>query len=486
MGHRTHSPATVGGKFQLVELLGRGDAVDIYRGHHLSIGRAVEVHLLSDHLEPSSEAAARVLRRARLVGSVSHRHLQGVVDTGHDEAGRPYVVYEAARGRTLRDLLDRHPGGLPDDRAARIALQAVGAMGTLHEAGVVLRTFSPSQLRVEEVGPQDEIVKITLPDEAAFLIDGGALPIAQSTAYVAPELIRADHGLDARADVFSVGVMFREMLTGSVSGFPVGDTAARAVQRACALELDERFADCAGLMQALSLLVPGQGRAVRDETAVPSDPLHADLQYLGLRRRSGHGMEKVALGTTRVRLIPVLLVIEAVFRRFGQRAWDELSQMVPGLESLLPGSGDTTKNLRLGVVVQVFERLMLAVDDLGGTGDLSLIVELGESIAPRGVDRLLSPAPSSPQGWVEGFPRLWHALCRQGTPHVRRRMEGKAGSAQLKVTGQMAPSLELTGMTAGLLRGGLRACGADDVEVRLLGAQAVGDPCDFYEVSWSA
>lgn len=472
------------GKYRIVEQLGADGPVERYLAEHTAIRRPVEIHCLAPGETAEGEAAAQLARTARVLGGATHRNLQSVVDSGRDGQGRPYVVFEALRGQPLTTLL-----GAPMDarRGARIAVQILEALRTLHDAGVVLRCLSPAEVIVEAVSVGDELVKLRGLEEAALVIEGGAEPVrvTRYTAYLAPELRRGDTELDPRVDLFSVGVILREMLTGSPRGDTraLSDTAIRAIARACADDPDERFASADGFLQAAALLLPTTDRPPREQMPTPEDPLQADLQYLHLRRTTRHGARGAADAETRLSLLPVLLTIEAIYRRFGPGVWAELCKRVTGAESLLPGAGHTPVHMEKGVSVTLFSEILVAVDEIAGRGDLGLVAEIGEAIAKRGLRRLFPdlPHPLTPDALVAGWPYLWGRMTRDGKTRVTR-MGDKA--ARVSVERQVTPSLELAGLVAGLMRQALREAGATESEVLLISSEALGDKRDLYGIEW--
>lgn len=472
------------GKYRIVEQLGTDGQVERYLAEHTGINRAVEVHCLAPGESAGGEAATQLARTARVLGGATHRNLQSVVDSGLDAEGRPYVVFEALRGRHLSELLGEP---LEPRRAARIAMQLLEALRTLHDAGVVLRCLVPSDVMVEAVSAGDELVKLRGVHGAALLIEGGADPVRVMgyTAYLAPELRRGEPGLDPRVDLFSVGVILRELLTGSTRGTTgsLSDTAVRAIARACADDPDERFASADGFLQAVSLLLPTTDRPPREQIPTPADPLHADLQYLHLRRTTRHGARGPEQAESRLSLLPVLLTIEAIYRRFGPGVWAELCQRVAEAESLLPGAGHTPMHMERGVSVTLFSEILVAVDQVAGRGDLGLVAELGEAIAKRGLRRLFPdlPQPLTVELLISSWPYLWSRVARDGKTRVQKVGDN---AARVSVERQVTPSLELAGLMAGLLRQGLRDAGASESEVLLISSEALGDKQDLYGIEW--
>ena len=476
------------GKYRLVEPLagGEGQAILRYRAEHETLGRTVEIHVLAPGESGTGVAAARLLRAARVLGGAHHRNLRGVLDTGRTDDERPYVVYESLRGESLRAILDAHPDGLGTERAAAITVQILEGVRALHGAGVVLRTFRPADATLEPDTEGRDLVKLRASEGAALTADGEAAPLPrQFSPYLAPELRRGLSSTDPRLDLFSVGIILRELLTGRPTGDDGGlsDTARRALNRALADDSDERFATADGFLQAVALMLPQNSRPAREQLPMPDDPLQADLQYLHLRRITRHGPKVDPDAESRVRLLPVLLTIEALYRRFGQEVWSEVTQRVDEAEALLPGAGNTPVHVEKGVPVPLFSEILFAVDDVAGEGDLSLIAELGEAVARRGLDRLCPklPRPYTPDAVVAGFPYLWSRIGHDGKASVQTL---SASSARLAIRGQSTPSLELSGLLAGLFREAMRMAGAEEVELLLISSDALGDGLDLYGLSW--
>lgn len=476
------------GKYRILGRLGGDAEITRYLGEHVSIGRRVEIHSLSPG-EPIDEAVAeQLLREARVFGGATHRNLQSVVDSGRDDAGRPYVIYEALRGDSLEELVAASPRGIDPVRAARIMVQILEALRALHDAGVVLRTLSPADVMVEPVTGSEELAKIRRIQGAALLIEGGAKPITHLgyTPCIAPELRRGDIGIDPRVDYYSAGVILRQLLTGRAQGDDemLSDVARRCLARACAEDPDERFASSEGFLQAVTLLLPTDDREEREKIPAPADPLSADLQYLHLRRTTRHGPRGELAGDSRMELLPVLLTIEAVYRRFGEEVWAKLCDRVENADALLPGAGNTPVHLEQGVRVPLFAQILAAVDEIAGDSDLALVAQLGEAVAERGLARLFPdlPQPCTPDAIIDGFPYIWRRIACDGDPRVRRT---GAKQARLWVLDQSTPSLELAGWTAGLLRDALRQAGAREPEVLLILSDALGDGRDLYGVEWS-
>ncbi len=481
------------GRYRLDSVLRETDCALVYRAVHEGIHRPVEVKLLRPELSPSGAEAARLLREARAAGSVAHRNVQSVVDSGADDHGRPFIVFEAIDGKTFDTLLASHPSGMLQPDAAKLMVQLLEGLSAVHKGGVVHRAIRPSSVVLVEVRGREPLVKLTRFDEAILQREGPpdeppTEPVARDRDYLAPEVqagVRASPG----ADVYAAGVLLRALLTGdSAVGVPLNDLAARAVSRATALRPEERFPDAQLLLEAVSLLTPTQephSELLTLKVSPATDPLEADLRYLKLRRETSAGIDRKPVGEGRVHLMLGLLVIESIYQEVGTEGWREIVDRVPEVDNLLPGSGNTEANRRLGVAVSVLSDLLAAADATKGRGDLAYVAQVGEKVAKRCFKRLMPSHGSigSPEELVQVFPELWQAITRQGLPKV---LEHRQGFATLSVRSQVEPSLELSALVAGVLRGLLRGRAslptAGDVEV--VACEALGDNATLFRVRY--
>lgn len=447
---------------------------------HASIQRDVEIKLLVDR---TPESEARLFREARALGSVSHPSTRSVLDSGTDAEGRPFVVYEALVGSTLADLLAASPTGLPIERGASIAMQILEGLRALHRNHVVVRGLAPEHVVVVET-PNGEVAKIAHLERAAFIGEAGPIEPVRFSPWAAPEIRRGGVGLDARADVYSAGVMLRHILSGRPQpGATLPDTAARAVSRAAAEDPEERFPNVEVLMQCVALMLPTSKRVARDHMPIPKDPLAADLHYLALRRSTRHGtLDLVPDNDAKLHLLLVLVTVEAIYRRLGAELWGHLVEAIPTVEEVLPGSGRTSEHMRAGVPIALVSQILEKADKLGGQGDLQLISEIAAAIAQRALRRLCPDLPPvlTPQAIIDGFAYIWSRIARDGEVRVLDRSDH---SAKLSIEGH-APSLEVTGLTAGILRAALREAGAPNADVSILACTALGDHRDVFVARW--
>ncbi len=204
-------PRTLAGRYRLDEVVGRGGMSTVYRGTDLSLDRVVAVKVALDPLvEQSPIYLARFTREAQSTAALSHPGVVTVYDAGADGPTR-FIVMELVPGRSLADIL-RDEGPLEPARAARIAAQVADALSAAHAAGIVHRDIKPGNVMVTPDGQ----VKV-LDFGIARALDSQSLTqtatVLGTSAYMAPEQALGQPA-DARSDIYSLGCVLYEMLTG--------------------------------------------------------------------------------------------------------------------------------------------------------------------------------------------------------------------------------------------------------------------------------
>jgi len=257
----------------------------VYEAEHVDIGNRVALKVMKPELADRPEAVARFRREAQIAGNLGHDNICGVLDMGTTPEGAPFLVMPLLKGRSLAQLL-AEVGPLPEPRALDIAAQILAALSAAHAVGVVHRDLKPDNVFLTQVGERDDFVKVLdfgiskvlgAKREASALTQTGTL--VGTPYYMAPEQARGAKDQDVRVDVYAVGVMLYEMLTGhlpftgdeiggviikiATEGFrrprdlrPDLTSAVEAfVLRAMERDRDRRFADATAMRQhALALL----------------------------------------------------------------------------------------------------------------------------------------------------------------------------------------------------------------------------------------
>jgi serine/threonine-protein kinase len=213
---------TLDEKYYVEERLGSGGMGKVYRARHLSMDRPVAIKFLRQRFSEDEAARTRLLTEARAAVALRHSNAVSVTDFGQTVEGWVYIVMELLEGRTLREIVSRE-APLETARATSIMLQASDAVGAAHSAGIIHRDLKPSNILITQSADQPAVVKVLDFGIAKFFAgnDDDATDLAQTTSvigtprYMSPEQ-HSGHELTPATDVYSLGVILYEMLTGMV------------------------------------------------------------------------------------------------------------------------------------------------------------------------------------------------------------------------------------------------------------------------------
>src|SRR3989440_8497312 len=211
--------------YEREELVGAGGMSSVYRAHDELLDRKVALKILHSHYNEDEEYVERFRREARTVAQLSHPNIVTVIDRGEDE-GRQFIVFELIEGRTLKQVLDAE-GRLPERRALEIALQVARGLAFAHEHGLVHRDVKPQNVILNGDGR----AKVTDFGIARSLDVQGVTQsgtVLGTSNYIAPEQA-SGQAVDQTTDVYSLGVVLFELLTGEVP-FPGESFVAVAMQ----------------------------------------------------------------------------------------------------------------------------------------------------------------------------------------------------------------------------------------------------------------
>jgi eukaryotic-like serine/threonine-protein kinase len=211
------------GKYRLDEGLGGGGMGTVYRATHLLIDRPVALKVLSQRFVGDQTAQQRFRREARAAGRMQHPNAVTVTDFGTTNDGYLYIVMELLEGRTLRDLL-AHEAPLDPARAVSFMLQACAAVAAAHDAGLIHRDLKPANIFIEQRPNFAAVVKVLDFGVAKFVVEEhdddyntltqvGAL--IGTPRYMSPEQCAGTVALTPASDVYSLGIILYEMLTGT-------------------------------------------------------------------------------------------------------------------------------------------------------------------------------------------------------------------------------------------------------------------------------
>ena len=221
-GERTAS--LVGGRYQVIRLLGRGGMASVYAAYDTALARTVALKVLSEDYCGHPNILARFLREARLNARLHHPNIVEVLDFGASRSGVIFLVMELLEGEDLRRTLVRRQT-LAWPRARDLMLQICAGLHAAHEAGIVHRDLKPSNcFRVvdgqRETGQRETICLVdfgiaTSIDEAASERLTLANHIIGTPEYMSPEQARGEQ-VDHRSDIYAAGLILGEMLTGAL------------------------------------------------------------------------------------------------------------------------------------------------------------------------------------------------------------------------------------------------------------------------------
>lgn len=210
---------TLAGRFEIKELLGEGAMGEVYRAEHDTIGVQYAVKVLQEHVAEDENVVARFKREAYAASRLDHPNAVQIYDFGRTDEGLFYLVMEYVDGPTLESVMaETAPKPMPRRRGLRLLSQVIQALNAAHEAKIVHRDLSPSNVRlIKHRGGEDKL-KILDFGLAKVLADvenplSATGEIFGTPRYMSPEQARGEP-VDHRADIYALGVLAFEMCTG--------------------------------------------------------------------------------------------------------------------------------------------------------------------------------------------------------------------------------------------------------------------------------
>ncbi|MER6627418.1 protein kinase [Streptomyces sp. NPDC000987] len=212
--------ALAGGRYQLRDLLGEGGMASVHLAYDAVLDRQVAIKTLHTELGREQAFRERFRREAQAVAKLTHTNIVSVFDTGEDELDgmtTPYIVMEYIEGRPLGSVLDedvRQFGAMPADKALKITADVLAALEISHEMGLVHRDIKPGNVMMTKRG----VVKV-MDFGIARAMQSGVTSMTQTgmvvgtPQYLSPEQALG-RGVDARSDLYSVGIMLFQLVTG--------------------------------------------------------------------------------------------------------------------------------------------------------------------------------------------------------------------------------------------------------------------------------
>jgi eukaryotic-like serine/threonine-protein kinase len=333
----------IGGRYRLDAEIGRGGMSTVYRAFDTVLERPVAIKLMHREIATDSDQLERFRREARSVAQLNHPHVVTVIDAGEEPpddsepdgaTGRPYIVLEYIDGETLKHLI-RREGQLEIPQAIAYAIEIARALGAAHERQIVHRDVKPHNVLISEEGG----AKITDFGIARTLTEEGltmAGRVLGTTDYVSPEQALGQP-VTGQSDLYSLGVVLFEMLTGDVpfhGSSPVAvamkhvredvpdvqalrpeisAATAAAVDRAVSKDLGRRYPDAASmaaeLEEVLAIEASRSGQATGEVTTVLRTLPGRTRRRLPWRMR--HPARWVVLLALVVAIVAIVLVVAA-------------------------------------------------------------------------------------------------------------------------------------------------------------------------------
>ena len=278
----------LGGKFLVEGVLGQGGMGVVVAARHLQLDQRVALKFLLPEALAHAELVARFAREARAAAKIKGEHVARVLDVGELPNGSPYMVMELLEGEDLSRVVERGPA--PASLAARWLLEACEALAEAHAAGIVHRDLKPQNLFVARQPGGRTIVKV-LDFGISKMVDPSGVALTSTSNlmgtayYMSPEQLSSPKSVDARADVWALGVILYELVTGRLP-FPgetvpeevagilrnappppqsvvpeVPDEACAIIRRCMTADVATRYPDVAALASDLAPLAPDWDRA---------------------------------------------------------------------------------------------------------------------------------------------------------------------------------------------------------------------------------
>ena len=316
-------------QLEIGELIGQGGMGFVYRAKQRHLDRDVALKILHSELQQDPAFAKRFEREAQALAKLNHPNIVSVFDSGHTEAGDYYFVMEYVDGVNLRDVL--HGGHLESEKALAVVPQVCEALQYAHEQGIVHRDIKPENILMDGRG-QVKIADFGLaklldpsPQNENISRVGQRMGTAQ---YMAPEQVQDSTNVDHRADIYSLGVVFYEMLTGEL---PIGRFSPpsqtvkldgrldKVVLKTLESRPEQRYQQASDLKTEIEfVLFPGsrrRGKRASSSTIIMGMPLWSvafgpDLEKGELR---GHAHGIFALGEFASGIVAVGIVAAGVF-----------------------------------------------------------------------------------------------------------------------------------------------------------------------------
>jgi TolB-like protein/tetratricopeptide (TPR) repeat protein len=409
------APGTQLGHYEILGLLGAGGMGQVYRARDPRLGRDVAIKVLLDDVAADAGGRDRFEREARAIAALSHPNVLAIFDIG--TADQRFIVTELLDGETLRARLTRER--LPGSTAMQIIAEVASGLHAAHQRGIVHRDLKPENIfltrsgvtKILDFGLAKSTASVAGAPLDATVLATGTLVVG-TAGYMAPEQVRGA-GIDARTDIFALGAVLYEMLTGrrafegsspadtmsavllkqppnpTVGG--VSPTVARIVTRCLEKQPEQRFQTAQELAAALvSAVEPRGGRASADDAPSIAVLPFADMSPLRDQAYFCDGMaEEIITALTRIEGLRVAPRTSTFHARATLTDLPEIGHAL-GVRHLLEGSVRTAgQRLRVSAqLVDVIDGRNVWSDRFDG--EMADVFDIQDSIAQRIVETMRS------------------------------------------------------------------------------------------------
>lgn len=213
---------TIADRYRVLELLGQGGMSRVFLARHELLEKIVAIKVLKDDLATSKAAMERFHREAKAAANIGDPHIVEVTDYGFTDGGDAFLVMERLEGQDLRSLL-RREGALKPGRAVAFTRQLLQGLSAAHDRGIIHRDLKAENVFITRLDGHEFVkildfgiskLQVAAGSDGQSITSTGA--IVGTPQYIAPEQAHGKHDLDHRVDIYSIGVMLYEMLTGQL------------------------------------------------------------------------------------------------------------------------------------------------------------------------------------------------------------------------------------------------------------------------------
>jgi len=430
-------------RYRIDQLLGEGGMGQVYRAEHVHMRKAVALKVLHRELTVQAEIVARFEREAVAAARIEHPNVAAATDFGRLADGSFYLVLEFVEGKSLTKLMATERR-LPVQRALRITRQISDALSTAHQAGIVHRDLKPDNVMLVGRDQTEDFVKVL--DFGIAKIqneDSGDQPVLTKAGtvfgtpeYMAPEQARGAVA-DARADLYTLGMMLYEMLSGKTAFAdsellvvltrqmtkepPPLPSDVDAETQALVMTLlkkdpDERIQSAAALCDRIDALLGGPPSSVvasQSYVGVPAVVPASDAPLLGWRERASAAVRAArALVAARMPALKALLLRPVHVRQHSIPLWIPLASLTLGclLVVGLATTGNASEEARAGVAAPAGAAATESDAD-DDSVRLNALIEAARAGDRAVLGDLRALAGKEPRAWLalgNGYARIQH------------------------------------------------------------------------------